>query len=282
MPNWAKARISGPDDHEGIRDAIVSFHKVVLDEVCNLVPAVKPQSAFFEQYGLGGLLALQETIRMARERDLFVILDAKRNDISSTAQAYANACLGETEIPTGSLKALDVDYLTVSPFLGWDSVSPFVDACAEYGKGLFILVKTSNPGSADIQDLTESVSGKKVYQLLSESVADVASKTIGESGYSSIGAVVGATYPNEAKLLRELMPTSIFLVPGYGAQGGTGDTIAHCFNSDGLGAVVNSSRGITYGIEDPASSESAVGSTIRKRTEKMVQDITDAISCRLG
>ncbi|MCP4645256.1 MAG: orotidine-5'-phosphate decarboxylase [bacterium] len=281
MPAFATDRIDGPEDVEGIRDAIVHYHRLVLDEVAPLIPAVKPQSAFYEQYGMGGLLALQETIRMARERDLFVILDAKRNDIASTAQAYANTFLGQADVPGGAVRAFDSDYLTVSPFLGWDTVSPFADTCAEHGKGLFILVKTSNPGSSDLQDLTDQATGKKVYELLAESVADLASKTLGASGYSPIGAVVGATYPEEAVRLRELMPQSIFLVPGYGAQGGTGESIARCFNPDGLGAVVSSSRGITYALGSLTLSESEVAGLVRDRTQTMVADIVSAVERRM-
>jgi orotidine-5'-phosphate decarboxylase len=262
---------------ENVRRAIVRFHRLILDAVAPMMPAVKPQIAFYEQYGLGGILAFMDTIQLAKERGLIVIVDAKRNDIASTAEAYANAFLGRTQLPWGDEPVFDVDCITISPFLGRDSLGPFVKACIKYGKGVFILVKTSNPGSRDLQDLKESESGQPIYVLLARTVAELGQEAMGKSGYSSIGAVVGATFPEQAKELRRLMPRSIFLVPGYGSQGGTAEDAAKCFNPDGFGAVVNASRSITYNFQTPSISEKAYARLVQKNAEKMVTELNAAI-----
>ena len=231
---------------EAVADAIFDFNKDIIDTVYDLVPAVKPQIAFYEKYGSYGIKVFEETVRYAKSRGLVVITDAKRNDIGNTAKAYAKSYLGTVELIDGSsAPSFDSDFRTVSPFLGSESLEPFIDVCKEYGKGIFILVKTSNKTSGEIQDIiTEN--GTSVSQRIAEYINKNANKFLGEYGYSSIGAVVGATYPEEAKTLRKLMPNSYFLVPGYGAQGGGEDEIVTCFNSDGLGAIVNSSRGILF------------------------------------
>src|ERR1035437_3453926 len=234
MPDFVWEATQGGTDAERIRNAISRFHGVVLDAVADLVPAVKPQIAFYEQYGVGGLLGFIDTVEMARKQGLLIIVDAKRNDISSTAEAYANAFLGQAKLPSGLFTGFDVDCITVSPFLGMDSLLPFVEACRKYGKGVFILVKTSNPGSRDLQDVVSAATKEPIYVGLANMVTELCPKVMGQSGYSSIGAVVGATFPEEAKRLRALMPKSIFLVPGYGAQGGTAKDASYCFNSDGF------------------------------------------------
>jgi orotidine-5'-phosphate decarboxylase len=276
MPHFITERLTEKSD-ENVRKAIANFHRIVLDTVAPMVPAVKPQIAFYEQYGLGGLLAFLDTIQMAKERELIVIVDAKRNDIASTAQAYANAFLGRAQLPWGDEPIFDVDCITISPFLGRDSLDPFVRACTEYGKGVFILVKTSNPGSRDLQDLKDSESGQPIYVRLARMVAELGQEVIGKSGYSSVGAVVGATFPQQAKELRSLMPRSIFLVPGYGSQGGTAEDAAKCFNSDGLGAVVNASRSITYTFQDRDISEKEYARLVRNNVETMATELTTAI-----
>jgi len=267
-------------DPDGIRRCIVEYHRRILDTVADLVPAVKPQSAFYEQYGLPGMTAFAETVSMAKERGLLVIADAKRNDISSTAQAYANAFLGATPVLGEQRPIYDVDCITVSPYLGRDSIQPFVETCRRFGKGIFVLVKTSNPSSKDLQDVEISGDRTVLYRKVAQIVAQYAETSRGESGYSSIGAVVGATFPHEADSLREIMPHSVFLVPGYGAQGGTADDAAHCFNFDGLGAVVNASRSITYGFESPDISERDFCEEVRYRTSQMIADVNVAVASK--
>lgn len=282
MPGFIVARLARNIGVEVVREAITYFHRLILDSVALIVPAVKPQIAFYEQYGLGGIMAFIDTIKMAKERGLIVIVDAKCNDIPSTAEAYANAFLGRTRLPYGDQSIFDVDCITVSPFRGRDSLEPFVEACKSYGKGIFVLVKTSNPGSADVQDVRDSDSGEPVYLRLARMVNEMAEQAVGKSGYSSIGAVVGATFPRWAKELRSLMPRSIFLVPGYGAQSGTAEDAANCFNQDGLGAVVAASRSITYAFDRPNISEDDYARLVRQKAEAMAKGIMGAIRCQIG
>jgi len=233
-------------------DAILEFNKGILDAVADIVPVVKPQIAFYEIFGSAGVWAYEETLKYAKEKGLITIADAKRNDIGSTAKAYAQAFLGEVSMFEGEdeivMPAFDADSVTVNSYLGWDGIKPFAEEGLKYGKGLFSLVKTSNPSGGDIQDL-EMKDGKTVYEIMGHLMDSWGSDYVGESGYSLVGAVVGATYPQQAKKLRRIMPNSIFLVPGYGAQGGGAADTKPCFNSDGLGAIVNSSRGITFAYE---------------------------------
>lgn len=233
-------------EREKAAQAIYRFNRDIIDTVYTLVPAVKPQIAFYEKYGAAGILAFEKTVEYAKSKNLIVVEDGKRNDIGNTAMAYAQASIGRVETLSGELiPSLDVDFLTVTPFLGNSSIEPFIEACRENNKGIFVLVKTSNKGSGDIQDIKDE-SGFTVSQLLAKNIARKAELFTGDTGYSPIGAVVGATYPEEAADLRKIMMKSYFLVPGYGAQGGDASDILPCFNSDGLGAIVNSSRGILY------------------------------------
>lgn len=246
IPNFYKPIKKSGDPLKNVADVILRFNKDVIDTVFPFVPAVKPQIAFYEKYGSYGVRAFEKTAEYARSKGLVVIEDGKRNDIGNTAKAYADGHLGLVESLGGeAVPSLNADLLTVSPFLGSESMEPFINVCAEHGKGVFILVKTSNPSSGEIQDILMP-NGKTVSQTLAEYVADNAKRCMGVRGYSSIGAVVGATYPEEAQDLRKRMPKSYFLVPGYGAQGGGPEDIIPCFNPDGLGSVVNSSRGILY------------------------------------
>lgn len=281
MPNFITDALTEKSP-ESVRQAIAHFHRTVLDAAAQLVPAVKPQIAFYEQYGLGGILAFMDTIQMAKERGLIVIVDAKRNDIAATAEAYANAFLGRTRLPWGDEPVFDADCVTISPFLGRDSLNPFLKACSKYGKGVFILVKTSNPGSRDLQDVKEAESGQPIYVRLARTVVELGQETIGKNGYSSVGAVVGATFPEQAKELRQLMPRSIILVPGYGSQGGTAQDAAKCFNADGLGAVVNASRSITYTFQTPNISEEEYSHLVRNNVEKMAAELNTAIRRQAG
>jgi orotidine-5'-phosphate decarboxylase len=277
MPDFIRAGVQDDPPTDAIRRAIADFNQTVIEAVNEVVPAVKLQIAFYEQYGLPGLHAFEDTIRLARDFGLIVIVDAKRNDISSTAEAYANAFLGRTNI-FGQLRAIfDVDCITVSPFLGRDSLLPFINACSEYGKGVFVLVKTSNPGSVDVQDQNLTRSGEPLYKGLAKMVDDCGRTALGESGYSSIGAVVGATFPQEARELRRLMPRAVILVPGYGAQGGTAEGAAQCFNSDRRGAVVNASRSIIYSHERPDVSRDDFKKTVRTSAERMTSEIVNAL-----
>ncbi len=227
-------------------DAIYRFNCDIIDTIVPLVPAVKPQMAFYEKYGSYGVAAFEKTVAYAKEKGLVVIEDAKRNDIGNTARAYAEGHLGTVEAIDGSLvPALNVDFLTVTPFLGSESINPFVEVCKKHDKGIFVLVKTSNSSSGEIQDvITENK--MSISQNLAKYVAEISKGSVGKYGYSPIGAVVGATYPGEAVALRKIMPTNYFLVPGFGAQGGSAKDILPCFNPDGLGAIVNSSRGVLY------------------------------------
>jgi len=238
-------------------NAIFEFNKGIIDAVCDLVPVVKPQIAFYEIFGAAGIQTYIDTIKYAKSKGLLTIADAKRNDIGSTAAAYAQAFLGEVQVfpETESeivMPMFDADSITVTPYLGWDGIKPFVEECKKYGKGIFTLVKTSNPSGGDLQDLIVSGSEGEdlpIYEMMGHMVDSWGANDIGDSGYSVVGAVVGATYPEQAKKLRKLMPNAIFLVPGYGAQGGGAADVKPCFNEDGLGAVVNSSRGIIFAYE---------------------------------
>jgi orotidine-5'-phosphate decarboxylase len=273
MPDFIRMNVQDKSPADAIRCAIANFNQSVIESVNEVVPAVKLQIAFYEQYGLPGLHAFEDTIRMARDLGLIVIVDAKRNDISSTAEAYANAFLGRSNI-FGRLEAIfDVDCITVSPFLGRDSLMPFINACSDYGKGVFVLVKTSNPGSVDLQDQKLAASGEPLYKGLAAMVDECGRRVMGESGYSSIGAVVGATFPQEARELRRLMPRAIILVPGYGVQGGTAEGAAACFNGDNRGAVVNASRSIIYSHERHDVSEEEFKRGVRLSAEKMTSEI---------
>ena len=226
---------------EGAADAIWQFNKGIVDSTCDLIPAVKPQIAMYEQFGVEGLKAFQKTVDYCHEKGLVVIGDVKRGDIGSTSAAYAAGHLGKVAVGSKQYTAFDEDFATVNPYLGTDGVKPFVDVCKEENKGLFILVKTSNPSSGEFQD--RLVDGRPLYEHVGEKVAEWGKEHMGEQ-YSYIGAVVGATYPEVGKVLRKVMPKAYILVPGYGAQGGKGADLVHYFNEDGLGAIVNSSRGI--------------------------------------
>lgn len=280
MELFPKAIIEKTDDltlDEKIEDVLFDWGYTVIDAVHDIVPAVKIQSAFFEQYGVPGLWAMKRLISYAKETGLLVILDAKRNDIGSTAEAYANAYIGKTKIFGEDKMTFGADALTVSPFLGRDSLLPFVDVCKENGTGIFILVKNSNAGSGDFQDV-KNAEGVPMYEAIAKMVADIGTDCIGESGYSSIGAVVGATYPEEAQKLRTLMPKSIILVPGYGAQGGSAKDTVSCFNSDMLGAIVNSSRGITFNGDVSDMTREDYSNAVRANTEKMISDIKSVLN----
>ena len=226
---------------EGAADAIWNFNKEIVDHTFDLIPSVKPQIAMYEQFGIEGLKVYEKTVRYCQDKGLLVIGDAKRGDIGSTSAAYATAHLGKVKVGNSVCTAFNTEFLTVNPYLGTDGVKPFVDVCKAEDKGLFVLVKTSNPSSVEFQD--KLVDGRPVYELVADKVVEWGADCM-DGAYSNVGAVVGATYPEMSAILRKLMPNTYFLVPGYGAQGGTAKDLKPCFNEDGLGAIVNSSRGI--------------------------------------
>lgn len=226
---------------EGAAEAIWQYNKGIVDAVCDLIPAVKPQIAMYEQFGVPGVIAFKKTVDYCREKGLVVIGDVKRGDIGSTSEAYAVGHLGRVQVGQSSCCGFDEDFVTVNPYLGSDGVQPFIKVCREEKKGIFVLVKTSNPSSGELQD--KLVDGRPIYELVGEQVAAWGEECMGD-GYSYVGAVVGATYPEQGRILRQIMPRAFILVPGYGAQGGRGADLVHFFNRDGLGAIINSSRGI--------------------------------------
>ena len=228
---------------EGVAKAIVEFNKALIDEIYDVIPAIKPNVAFYEMYGLEGMKAFEETCKYAKEKGMVVIADIKRGDIGSTAKAYSNAFLGKTKIGEKEESIYDVDFVTVNPYLGIDGVKPFIEDAQKYGKGVFILDKTSNPSSGELQDL-KLETGEEVYTKVAKLVENWGEELRGEYGYSSVGGVVGATYPEQIESLRKIAPHTFFLIPGYGAQGGKANDIAKAFDSNGIGGIVNSSRGL--------------------------------------
>ena len=234
---------------EAAGEAIWQFNKAIVDAVYDLIPAVKPQIVMYEQFGIPGLVAFKRTVDYCKEKGLVVIGDIKRGDIGSTSEAYAVGHLGKVTIGSNTCYGFDEDFVTVNPYLGSDGVNPFIKICKEEKKGLFILVKTSNPSSGEFQD--QMIGEKTLYQMVGEKVAQWGEDCMGDD-YSYIGAVVGATYPEVGKIMRKVMPKSYILVPGYGAQGGKGKDLAHFFNEDGLGAIINSSRGIIAAYQQEA------------------------------
>lgn len=262
---------------EGAAEAIWQFNKEIVDKTYDLIPAVKPQIAMYEQFGIPGIMAFKKTVDYCKSKDLVVIGDIKRGDIGSTSAAYATGHIGKVQIGANKIAPFDEDFVTLNPYMGADSITPFIDVCKEEKKGLFILVKTSNPSSGDFQD--QMVGDRPVYELVGEKVARWGETCMGDS-YSYVGAVVGATYPEMGKTLRKIMPKAYILVPGYGAQGGQGKDLVHFFNEDGLGAIVNSSRGIiaAYKQEKYAKfGEENFADASRAAAEDMIADITGAL-----
>ena len=259
---------------EGAAEAIWQFNKEIVDKTYDLIPAVKPQIAMYEQFGVPGIEAFKKTVDYCKSKDL------KRGDIGSTSAAYAVGHLGSVKVGSKEYVPFDEDFATVNPYLGSDGVNPFIDVCKEHKKGLFILVKTSNPSSGEFQD--QLIDGKPLYELVGEKVAQWGADCMGDE-YSYIGAVVGATYPEMGKVLRKVMPKSYILVPGYGAQGGQGKDLVHFFNEDGLGAIVNSSRGIIAAYKQEAYAKFGAenfGDASRAAVEAMVADIQGALEAR--
>ncbi len=263
---------------EGAAEAIWQFNKEIVDHVCDLVPAVKPQIAMYEQFGVPGLAAFQKTVEYCKSKDLVVIGDIKRGDIGSTSAAYAIGHLGKVRVGSREYAPFDEDFATVNPYLGSDGVNPFIKVCQEEKKGIFVLVKTSNPSSGEFQD--RRIENRPLYEHVGEMVAEWGEQCMGDS-YSYVGAVVGATYPEIGKVMRKVMPKAYILVPGYGAQGGQGKDLSHFFNEDGLGAIVNSSRGIIAAYKQDAYAQFGpehFGEASRAAVEAMKADIQSALN----
>ena len=265
---------------EGAAEAIWQFNKEIVDKTYDLIPAVKPQIAMYEQFGLPGLAAFKKTVDYCKEKGLVVIGDIKRGDIGSTSAAYAVGHIGKVKVGSKTYAPFDEDFVTVNPYLGSDGVNPFLDVCKEEKKGIFVLVKTSNPSSGEFQD--QKIDGRPLYELVGEKVAAWGSEVMGDE-YSYVGAVVGATFPEMGKVLRKVMPKAYILVPGYGAQGGKGKDLVHFFNEDGLGAIVNSSRGIIAAYKQEQYAKFGAenfGDASRAAVETMVADIKGALENR--
>ena len=275
-----KAFVEFGETLEGAAEAIWQFNKEIVDKTYDLIPAVKPQIAMYEQFGVPGLMAFKKTVDYCKEKDLVVIGDIKRGDIGSTSAAYAVGHLGKVKVGSREYLPFDEDFATVNPYLGSDGVNPFIDICKAEKKGLFILVKTSNPSSGEFQD--RIIEKRPLYEWVGEKVAQWGEEHMG-NGYSYVGAVVGATYPEMGKTLRKIMPKTFILVPGYGAQGGKGADLVHFFNEDGLGAIVNSSRGIIAAYKQEQYAKFGAenfGDASRAAVEAMIADIGGALNNR--
>ena len=262
---------------EGAAEAIWQFNKAIVDATYDLIPAVKPQVAMYEQFGLEGMKAFKKTVDYCHEKGLVVIGDVKRGDIGSTSEAYAVGHLGKVQVGSKRFYGFDEDFATVNPYLGSDGIKPFIKVCKEENKGLFILVKTSNPSSGEFQD--RLIDGRPLYEWVGEQVDAWGKEHMGDS-YSYIGAVVGATYPEQGKILRKVMPKTFILVPGYGAQGGRGKDLVHFFNEDGLGAIINSSRGIIAAYKQEAYAKFGAenfADASRQAVKDMIADIDGAL-----
>ena len=261
---------------EGAAAALLAFNKAIIDQICDIVPAVKPQAAYYEMYGWQGVRALAETIAYAQQKGMFVMTDGKRNDIGTTMEAYATAHLGTTDVAGEAIDAFGADALTVNGYLGTDGIQPLVKICQEKDKGIFVLVKTSNPSSGELQDL-KLTNGASVYEQMGRMCEQWGEALPGKYGYSGVGAVVGATYPEQLKEMREKAPHTFFLVPGYGAQGGGAQDAKNAFDKNGLGAIINSSRGIMCAWKKQGLTEDDFAAAARSEALRMKADILSVI-----
>ncbi len=278
IPNFIieEAKKTYGENPKGAGFAFTQFNKLVIDAIKDNVAVIKPQLAYYEVFGEHGIHAFWETVKYAQQMGLLVIADAKRGDIGSTAKAYANSFFRDENNKWNQNKDA-VDALTINPYLGRDSLEPFFNSAKEINSGLFVLVKTSNPYSGDFQD-QKSIDGISLAEKVGYLINKFSNEHLGESGYSSIGAVVGATYPEDMKVFRKIMPKSIFLVPGYGTQGATGKDVVNAFNEDGYGALISASRSIIYSFESVnAQDHMAVKNAIIQATIEMNKDINSAL-----
>ncbi len=263
------------DTFDAAAQAILTYNKAIIDAICDIVPAVKPQAAYYEMYSWQGMWALYETIRYAKQKGMLVILDGKRNDIGSTMQAYAKAHLGTSQVGSKQLSAFDADMLTVNGYLGSDGVEPLLPICDERDRGIFVLVKTSNPSSGELQD--QKIGDKSIYETMGAMCEHWGEKTANSYGYSRVGAVVGATYPQQLSEMRQKMPHTFFLVPGYGAQGGGAHDVAGAFDHNGLGAIVNSSRAILTAWKKAGTDGHDFAQQARQAALTMKEDIMGVV-----
>ncbi len=261
---------------EGVAEQLIEFNMNIIDKVCDIVPAVKVQVAYYEQYGFEGMRAFDCTVNYARGRGLYVIADCKRNDIGSTAKCYSTAYLGETDINGKRLTAFPADMLTVNGYLGTDGIQPFVEDVKRHDKGIFVLVKTSNPSSGELQNLKLD-SGEPLYERMGKLVESWGADCVGKYGYSDVGAVVGATHPEEAERLRKLLKHTFFLIPGYGAQGANAQMLKCCFDERGLGGIVNNSRGIICAYKKPAYTGLGYAEAARAACIDMQRDLVNTL-----
>lgn len=279
IPNCIKNKYD--DNLEGVSKSILEFNKRLIDATYDIIPAVKINIAFYEMYGLDGMKAFEETCKYAKEKEMIVMADIKRGDIGNTAKAYSNAFLGRTKIGDREEAIYDVDFVTLSPYMGTDSIKPFVEDCIKYNKGAFVIVKTSNLSSGELQDLTLE-SGEEVYTKVAKLVEEWGKDLVGEYGYSSISAVVGATYPKQLEDLRKVSPHTFFLIPGYGAQGGKAEDIALGFDKNGIGGIVNSSRGLMCAYQSDKWKDKFTEEEFDKATRAeaihMRDELTEAVS----
>ena len=263
------------DTFDAAAQAILAYNKEIIDAICDIVPAVKPQAAYYEMYSWQGMWALCETVKYAQEKGMIVIMDGKRNDIGSTMQAYAKAHLGVSEVNGKELSAFGSDMLTVNGYLGSDGIEPLLPICDEKDKGIFVLVKTSNPSSGELQD--QKIGDKSIYETMGAMCEQWGEKTQNSYGYSRVGAVVGATYPQQLSAMRQKMPHTFFLVPGYGAQGGGANDVAGAFDKNGLGAIVNSSRAILTAWKKAGTDGKDFAQQARKAALTMKEDIMGVV-----
>ena len=263
------------DTFDAAAQAILAYNKEIIDAICDIVPAVKPQAAYYEMYSWQGMWALCETVKYAQEKGMIVIMDGKRNDIGSTMQAYAKAHLGVSEVNGKELSAFGSDMLTVNGYLGSDGIEPLLPICDEKDKGIFVLVKTSNPSSGELQD--QKIGDKSIYETMGAMCEQWGEKTQNSYGYSRVGAVVGATYPQQLSEMRQKMPHTFFLVPGYGAQGGGANDVAGAFDKNGLGAIVNSSRAILTAWKKASTDGKDFAQQARKAALTMKEDIMGVV-----
>lgn len=278
LPNCIKEKYE--QTPEGVAKAIFEFNQTLINHVYDIIPAVKVQIAFYEMLGMPGMEVFYKTCQYAKEKGMMVMVDAKRGDIGSTAEAYSNAFLGKTKIENQLYGNDFIDFVTVNPYLGIDGIKPFIEDCKKYDKGIFILVKTSNPSSGELQDL-KLENGKTIYETVGELVENWGTELIGENGYSSIAAVVGATYPEQLKTLREQMPHTFFLIPGYGAQGGKAEDIALGFDKNGFGGIINASRSLMCAYKSKRwkdqFSDEEFGKATRAEAIRMRDELNQAI-----
>ena len=278
IPECIKSKYE--ENLEGVAKAILEFNKALIDAIYDIIPAIKPNVAFYEMYGLEGMKTFEETCQYAKEKGMLVIADIKRGDIGSTAKAYSNAFLGKTKIGELEENIFDVDFVTLNPYMGIDSIKPFIEDCKKYNKGAFVLVKTSNPSSGELQDL-KLESGEEVYRKVASLVEEWGEELRGKYGYSSISAVVGATYPKQLQELRNEAPHTYFLIPGYGAQGGKAEDIALGFDQNGLGGIVNASRSLMCAYKSDkwkdTFKEEEFAQATRKEAIRMRDELNGAI-----